>query len=85
MSTDKKRLVYHDKYMTAQVSYYKNINYGTAFLGLVLSIVQIVLLVILSRVLLTDCITSSSADKNLWLVFQDKREAIELAMGVVLL
>ena len=44
-----------------------------------------VLLVILSRVLLTDCIISSTADKNLWLVFQYKREAIELAMGAVLL
>ena len=30
-------------------------------------------------------IISSTADKNLWLVFQYKREAFELAMGAVLL
>lgn len=61
------------------------ICYGTAFLGLLLMAVQIVLVVILARVLLTDCISSSNPDKNLWLVFQYFREIIEFAMGAILL
>lgn len=88
--TDKKvtTFAYREKYTALQklaILKISKICYGTAFLGLLLSIVQIVLLVILSRILLTDCITSSPADKNLWLVFQYMREAIELAMGGVLL
>ena len=91
VSTDRKKpstFAFRDKYTTLQKSAIIKISricYGTAFLGLLLSIVQIVLLVILSRVLLTDCITSSPADKNLWLVFQYMREVIELAMGAILL
>ena len=45
MATDKKRFVYHDKYMAAQKSDIIKISricYGTAFLGLLLSIEQII-------------------------------------------
>jgi len=61
------------------------ICYGTAFLGLLLSVVQVVLLVILSRVLLTDCISTLRTDKNLWLTFQCLRDCVKLAMGFILL
>ena len=45
MSKDRKRFVYCDKYMTAQKSAIIKISricYGTAFLGLLLSIIQII-------------------------------------------
>ena len=79
---------YREKFTRAQklaIIKISKICYGTAFLGLLLSVVQIVLVVILARVLLTDCISLSRPDKNLWLVFQYFREIIELAMGIVLL
>ena len=79
---------YREKFTRAQklaILKISKICYGTAFLGLILSVVQIVLLVILARALLTDCISMSRPDKNLWLVFQYFREIIELAMGIVLL
>ena len=79
---------YREKFTKAQklaILKISKICYGTAFLGLILSVVQIVLLVILARVLFTDCISLSRPDKNLWLVFQYFREIIELAMGIVLL
>lgn len=79
---------FREKYTPTQKSAILKISkicYGTALLGLLLSVVQIVLLVILSRVLLTDCISKSHPDKNLWLVFQYLREIIELALGFVLL
>ena len=79
---------YRERFTKVQKSAIMKISkicFGTAFLGLLLSAVQIVLLVILARVLLTDCISSSHADKNLWLIFQYLREIVELAMGIVLL
>ena len=83
-----KNNTYREKYTMAQKSAIQKISkicYGTAFLGLLLSVVQIVLLVLLAQALLTDCISSSSLDKNLWLVFQYLREIVELALGIVLL
>ena len=77
-----------EKYTRAQkfaIIKISKICYATAFLGLLLSVVQIVLVVILARILLTDCISLSRPNKNLWLVFQYFREFIELAMGIVLL
>ena len=79
---------FRQKYTMAQKSAIRKISKicsGTAFLGLLLSVVQIVLLVLLAQALLTDCISSSNVDKNLWLVFQYFREIVELALGVVLL
>ena len=79
---------YREKYTMAQKSAIRKISkicYGTAFLGLLLSIVQIVLLVLLALALLTDCISSSNLDKNLWLVLQYFNEIVEMALGVILL
>ena len=79
---------FRQKYTTAQKSAIRKISkicYGTALLGLLLSVVQIVLLVLLAQALLTDCISSSNLDKNSWLVFQYFREIVELALGIILL
>ena len=80
--------VYREKFTPLQkraIRKISNICYGTAFLGLLLSVTQVILLVMLARVLLTDCISSTYADKNLWLVFFYLSETIKLAMGVLLL
>ena len=61
------------------------ICYGTAFLGVALSILQVVLLVILSRVLLTDCISTLNDNKDVWLALQYMKDTVKLSMGILLL
>jgi len=61
------------------------ICYGTAFLGVVLSVIQVALLVILSRVLLTNCISTLNDNRDAWLALQYMKDTVQLSMGILLL
>jgi len=61
------------------------ICYGTAFLGVILIVLQVILLVILSRVLLTDCVSTLNENKDAWLALQYMKDTVKLSTGVLLL
>ena len=61
------------------------ICYGTAFLGVALAILQVILLVILSKILLTNCVSTLNDNKDAWLALQYLKDTVKLSMGILLL